>query len=430
MSEWTYAKLGEMLKVHHGFAFSGERMTDDLTGGPIVVSIGNFNYTGGFRFESTRVREFRGEYPGEFELAPGDLLVVMTCQTPGGEILGIPGIIPDDGKVYLHNQRIGRVEVIGDRLRKSFAYYLFLTSEVNRQLFSTASGTKILHTSPGRIEDVRCHIPPPREQDGIAAVLGALDDKIAVNGRIAAAADELAGMQFRGHFSAALNHLIHGAPLPPRWAAVAMGERTITVETGTRPKGGVAQYLSGVPSIGAESIIGLGKFDFAKTKFIPDEFFSGMRRGVVEDRDILVYKDGGKPGDFRPHVTLFGNGFPFSKMCINEHVYRVRMTADIGQDFGYYWLTSAPIMAEMRRRGTGAAIPGMNSSAFKGIPLVVPPSERISSFTAAAAPLVDRALLAAVESRSLTALRDTLLPQLMSGSLRIKDAEKIVEDHV
>lgn len=80
---------------------------------------------------------------------------------------------------------------------------------------------------------------------------------------------------------------------------------------------------SGIPSIGAESIVSLGIFDFGKTKYVPGEFYEGMKRGRIESRDVLLYKDGGRPGEYEPHVSMFGDGFPFNKCCINEHVYRL-----------------------------------------------------------------------------------------------------------
>ncbi len=63
-------------------------------------------------------------------------------------------------------------------------------------------------------------------------------------------------------------------------------------------------------------------------------------------------------------------------------------------------------------------------------PVLVPTREVLSSLDARIAPLWERALLAERENLALAALRDTLLPQLMSGRLRVRDAEKIVEDHV
>jgi type I restriction enzyme, S subunit len=104
-------------------------MTKYLPERPIVVGIGNFEYSGGFRFESTTLKAYIGDYPKEFILKPGDILLVMTCQTAGGEILGIPGRIPNDGRTYLHNQRMGKV-IIRDKKKVDigFLYWLFLTT--------------------------------------------------------------------------------------------------------------------------------------------------------------------------------------------------------------------------------------------------------------------------------------------------------------
>src|SRR5690625_1748251 len=108
---------------------------------PVVVGIGNFDYTGGFRFGSTSVKRYVGEYPPEFNLSPGDVLLAMTCQTAGGEILGIPGIVPDDGQTYLHNQRLGKVEVLDpERVYPPFVFQLARWNVFNQHLFATASG--------------------------------------------------------------------------------------------------------------------------------------------------------------------------------------------------------------------------------------------------------------------------------------------------
>ncbi|MDQ1175162.1 type I restriction enzyme S subunit [Microbacterium testaceum] len=191
---WTRTRLGEVVKIKHGFAFSGMGENADWTL-PVVVAIGNFDYAGGFRFGSTKVKRYVGDFPAEFRLRPGDVLLAMTCQTPGGEILGIPGTVPDDGQVYLHNQRLGKVEVLDPkRIDLKFVFQLARWEPFNRYLFSTASGSKILHTSPGRIEDFTLDLPPVEEQREIAAILGNLDDRIESNQRAASMAMELAGL--------------------------------------------------------------------------------------------------------------------------------------------------------------------------------------------------------------------------------------------
>ena len=142
MSEWKKATLRDLVDIKHGWAFKGEFFRETNQPKNVVVAIGNFDYSGGFRFDSTRTKEYLDFYPKEYELNPGNILLAMTCQTAGGEILGIPGRIPDDGKIYLHNQRLGKI-IINDvgETDLSFIYWLCLWRNFNQHLFATATGT-------------------------------------------------------------------------------------------------------------------------------------------------------------------------------------------------------------------------------------------------------------------------------------------------
>ena len=180
-SDWKKVRLGDLISVKHGYAFKGEDFSESNLEGPIVVTIGNFDYAGGFRFESTRIKRCVSEYPEEYMMQPGEILLAMTCQTSGGEILGIPGVIPDDGETYLHNQRLGKVVLKSNNVDLKYLFWLFLSHDFNHHLYTTATGTKILHTAPKRIESYECQAPPLPEQKAIAHILGTLDDKIELN---------------------------------------------------------------------------------------------------------------------------------------------------------------------------------------------------------------------------------------------------------
>ena len=164
-----------------------------------------------------------------------------------------------------------------------------------------------------------------------------------------------------------------------------------------------------------ESIVGLGIHDFSKTKYVPREYFDAMKRGHIQDRDVLLYKDGGKPGQFEPHATLVGEGFPFAECAINEHVYRVRVIPALGQPYLYFWLSSDTAMAEMRNRGTGVAIPGLNSTQVRSLAILVSSEGAVERFEQVCSALLSRIFVNCVQSRSLAAGRDALLPQLVSG---------------
>ncbi|MFC8537140.1 restriction endonuclease subunit S [Streptomyces sp. NPDC057249] len=412
MTPWEETELGDVLTVRHGFAFPGEGMTDELTGNPTLVSIGNFDYDGGFRFESTRVREFRGEYPSQFELDPADLLVVMTCQTPGGEILGLPGLVPDDGKTYLHNQRIGRVECAPGRLDKNFAYYLFLSHDVNRQLVATATGTKILHTSPERIGRVRAALPGVAEQAAIARVLAALDDKIAVNKRITAKADALSHAVYSQRFG------VSAGPVRSDWTAGRLSDLCSTQYgyTATSTTDPVGPKFLRVKDINKNNWITWPEVPHCA---IDDPSLDKYRLSVG---DLLVARmaDPGKSAIVEdPTDAVFASYLVRLKTASLAHSYFV---------WGFLKSDAYGKYAESTRSGSVQA--NMNAKVIVGAELLIPPSGPMEAYLGAVLPLRRRLTAALRESRALAALRDTLLPQLMSGRLRVRDAEKIVEDHV
>lgn len=254
-------------------------------------------------------------------------------------------------------------------------------------------------------------IPSLPEQRAIAETLGALDDKIELNRRMNETLEEIARGVFRRWFvdNEESNY----------WDIRRLGDIFAVLETGSRPKGGASREPIGLPSVGAESIVKLGRFDFSKTKYVPIEFYESMRRGHIEDRDVLLYKDGGRPGEFEPHVSMFGDGFPFEKFSINEHVFRMRAHPPLTQLYLYFLLESDGILEEMRNRGTGVAVPGLNSSALSGINAPIPPKILIQKFSNLIEPLVSKIFANAKESRTLASLRDTLLPKLMRGEVRL-----------
>jgi len=80
-------------------------------------------------------------------------------------------------------------------------------------------------------------------------------------------------------------------------------------------------------------------------------------------------------------------------------------------------------------RANGSTFLEISKSAFRPIPVVCPPFPVLAMFERIARPLYSRMVVNVRESVTLRALRDTLLPKLISGELRIQDAERIVERH-
>ena len=333
-----------------------------------------------------------------------------------------------------------------------FAWFL-LAPDTIEWIREQAIGATMPNLNAGIIKRIVLPLPPLPEQREIAAVLGSLDDKIELNRKMAATLEAMARALYRSwfvdfdpvhakaegrapaHMDAATAALFPDRfgedGLPEGWEWETFESRYRVLETGKRPKGGIVKVKDGVPSIGAESIKQIGFFDFGKTKAVPREFFEAMRKGRLSDGDILIYKDGGKPGELRPAATYVSKGFPFHEACINEHVFRVRIDEPLGQHFGFLSLSSDHCMHQMRELATGVAQPGLNQSAMKALSFLMPSDPKIIKvFSKLVGPLLDGCNERASENRTLATLRDTLLPRLMSGELRVGAAREQVEEAV
>lgn len=208
---------------------------------------------------------------------------------------------------------------------------------------------------------------------------------------------------------------------PKELPIVYIGDIPHNIESGKRPKGGAT--LEGVPSIGAENIKGLGYYDYSKTKYIPEEYAQTIKKGKINGYELLIYKDGGKPGYFIPNFSIFGEGFPFSEMYINEHVFILDLM-DAGYNaFAYFYMRTPYIMNQLNSIGGKAAIPGINTKDVECLPIFSKESSYVKRFGDIVLPIIKTILSNSLENAKLANLRDTLLPKLMLGELKISKIE-------
>jgi type I restriction enzyme S subunit len=98
-------------------------------------------------------------------------------------LLGSAIIVPESEK-FLHNQRLGLIQNLDEqRLDKLFLFYFFNTATVRKQIFLTSSGSKVRHTSPGKIRELSIALPSLDEQGDIVQLLRAVDAKLEVTAR-------------------------------------------------------------------------------------------------------------------------------------------------------------------------------------------------------------------------------------------------------
>ena len=303
-----------------------------------------------------------------------------------------------------------------------FVYYLMtLVGKELNYLSKTSTAVPIINKTS--FSNYEVEVPDLETQEKIASILSSLDSKIELNRRINDNLEQQAQALFKSWFvdfepfkgSEFVDSELGSTPkeLP----IIYIEDIPHNIESGKRPKGGAT--LEGIPSIGAENIKGLGYYDYSKTKYIPEEYAKAIRKGKINGYELLIYKDGGKPGYFIPNFTIFGEGFPFSEMYINEHVFILDLMDNGYNAFAYFYMRTPYIMNQLNSIGGKAAIPGINTKDVECLPIYAKESPYVKKFGEIVLPYIKTILSNSLENAKLAKVRDALLPKLMSGELTI-----------
>ena len=304
-----------------------------------------------------------------------------------------------------------------------YLYYLLSSLNLN---YHHIGGAQPLMTQDiiGRIEVI---VPQTKDdQHRIASILSSLDRKIELNKKINADLEEMAQAIFKNWF-VDFEPFKDGkfvdselGMIPEGWKVSQIADIPHILETGKRPKGGAVE--KGIPSVGAEHVKGMCAYDYSKTKYINCEFAAKLKTGKINGYELMIYKDGGKPGYFIPNFSIFGEGYPFENCYLNEHVFKLDF--DGNKEFNifcYFFFKTEQIMSYFNAQGAKAAIPGINKKDVENIYIFSPDNESVIKFGEFAYPLFKQMLKNAIENRTLSLLRDTLLPRLMSGELEVPE---------
>ncbi len=311
-----------------------------------------------------------------------------------------------------------------ENIDSRFLYYVVTNQRFSDYLALHAKGAAYPAVDTETIARAEIDIPSLHIQRKIASILSAYDDLIENNTRRIKILGEMAqtiykewfvNFRFPGHEKVKMVESGLGL-IPEGWEVKRLGEVLKSIESGKRPKGGVGEIKKGVPSIGAENIIGLGKYDYSKEKYVSLDFLKQMNKGIVKHKDVLLYKDGAQIG----RKTMFRNGFPHEICCINEHVFILRMYEEVHQNYLYFWLDQDWMTEKIKSLNANAAQPGINQEGVKSLPILLPPYEIVSKFDNLVEPILDELFTLANKQPTLQHTRELLLPKLISGELNIK----------
>ena len=355
---------------------------------------------------------------------------VKNCLLPPHSVC-VSCIGTDLGKVVMTseptitNQQFNSI-IPNRRFDADFVYYLMtLVGKELNYLSKTSTAVPIINKSS--FSNYEVEVPDLETQEKIASILSSLDSKIELNRRINDNLEQQAQALFKSWF-VDFEPFRDGkfvdselGTTPKELPIVYIQNIPHNIESGKRPKGGAT--LKGIPSIGAENIKGLGYYDYSKTKYIPQEYAQTIKKGKINGYELLIYKDGGKPGYFIPNFSIFGEGFPFSKMYINEHVFLLDLMDNGYNAFAYFYMHTPYIINQFNSNGGKAAIPGINTKDVECLPIYSKESPYVKRFGEIVLPFIKTILFNSLENARLAKMRDTLLPKLMSGKLKISEIE-------
>ena len=315
----------------------------------------------------------------------GDLLFAR--EAPVGPVVRLPDVAN-----VAPGQRTVLLRPDPNVVHSAFLYYALTAPAARAGLIVKAEGSTVHHLNVPDIRSFEVWVPSLPEQQAVVEVLGALDDKIAANTALAATAEATIATAY----IAAIRGDAAERPLLDE----------LVIEFG-EPFGG-AQFSE--PGLG-RPLIRIRDLKTFKSQVWSTE--SRPREVVVTAGDVLV----GMDAEFRATPWLGEAGL------LNQRVLRARH-ATFGRALVREMLRRP--LAEVEGEKSATTVIHLNKADLVRKTVDVPNADSLIAFERLAEPLYEARVALANENRTLAATRDALLPQLMSGKLRVRDAEDLI----
>ena len=431
---WPRVQLGAVTELLTGFPFKSEQYTDNHHAPRLLrgdnVAQGTLRWSGAKRWAAIATRVDAGYW-----LQEGD--VVLAMDRPWIEAgLKYASVRRADLPALLV-QRVARLRG-SERLHTRFLHYVIGSRDFTQYVTSVQTGTAVPHISARQIKDFAFRLPSLSEQRAIVNILGTLDDKIELNRRMNETLEAMARALFKSWFVdfEPVRAKMEGRDTGlPRHIAELFPDRMIDSEHGEIPDGWHTRPLGDLIDVNPRRRLRKGQLapylDMASmpTKgHVPNSvvgraFGSGMR---FTNGDTLVARitpclENGKAAfvDFLPNgETGWGS---------TEYIV-MRPRNPLPHEFAYLLARSSTFREFAIQNMTGTSgRQRVQASAVKEYRLAQPAERVAVAFGDLVRPLTAKGSASAREACSLAGLRDTLLPKLVSGELRVSDRKSIVE---
>ncbi|PSJ05782.1 restriction endonuclease subunit S [Cyanobium usitatum str. Tous] len=356
--------------------------------------------------------------------------VLITTEAPVGEVAPFPG-----DQTYLITRRVFAMRGKKGLLDNAYLLYTCLSSIVQDELQSRIRGSTVPRVLKTDILGLQIPLPSIEEQKAIAHILGTLDDKIELNRKTNETLEAIAKALFKSWFvdfdpvRAKAKGLPTGLPaeisdlFPDSFEDSELGE----IPSGWEVKAldEIAHFLNGLalqkfpPEDGAATlpvikIAQLKKGDSTGadrcSTAVPSDY-------VVRDGDMLFSWSGSLAVD----IWCGGDG------ALNQHLFKVTSKTYAKWFFCLWVKHHLPVFQEIAQ-GKATTMGHIQRHHLSEAKVLIPPPSLLAAMDSAFTALLDRAFGLRRQSKDLGSIRDALLPKLISGEIRIPDAEKMLEE--
>ena len=402
-------KLGDLIEVSRGASLSGNYYATE--GKYIRLTCGNFDYRNNcFKENNSKDNLFYiGNFKDEFLLKKGDFITPLTEQAIG--LLGSTAWIPESEK-YIQSQDIAKITCKEELLDKKFAYYLISSNMVKKQLNAAAQQTKIRHTSPNKIKDCIVWLPSLAEQKKIGQLLFDIDRKIELNRSINHNLEVMAKQLYDYWFLQFDFPDENGKPYKSSGGKMVWNKK-LKREI---PEGWELTYLRDfinlednkrIPLSSKERSIRQGKYPYYGATGIMDR----VDDYLFDDDRILLAEDGSTS---TPEGTPIIQ-YVWGKYWVNNHAHIIIPKDKENILYTYQLLNRIPA----KKIETGSIQKKISQENMLGYRFDLPPQALIKDYCTIVTPLWEQYKQITEQITSLTKLRDSLLPLLMNGQVKV-----------
>ena len=365
-------------------------------------------------------------------LQPGD--VIITKDSEQYDDIGVPALVRDDVDNLVCGYHLAILRPLQNLIDGAYLLYSLQTTNVKHQFHAYANGVTRFGLRKDDIQRVVVPLPPPPEQRTIAHILGTLDDKIELNRRMNETLEAMARALFKSWFvdfdpvRAKMEGRDTGLP---QHIADLFPDKLVDSELGEIPEGWGMGCIGDIANSPRRSVNPMDLPDdtpYIGLDHMPRQSISLMEWGSAVN--ITSNKSIFKKGDIlfgklRPYFHKVGIA-PVGGICSTDIVVVTQKTAEWFV-FLLACLSSTEFVNYTDQTSTGTKMPRTSWKIMASYRLCLPPPSILQEFQNVTLSLVEHTIVNIHECRTLAAMRDALLPKLMSGELRTRKIEVVAQ---